>query len=69
MSTRKGKKGLRDVPIFYTQKKRKHGICLTDIAWEALNELAHQQGVSVSEFIERWARAEIGKNSVTLQND
>lgn len=69
MSTRKGKKGLRDVPIFYAQKKRKHGICLTDMTWEALNELARQQNVSVSEFIERWVRTEIGKNSDTPQND
>lgn len=63
MSSRKGKKAVRDVPLFYDEKKRVHGITLTDFAWESLGTLARQQQISVSELIERWARAEIDKNS------
>ncbi|BAZ27519.1 hypothetical protein NIES4073_84420 [Kalymmatonema gypsitolerans NIES-4073] len=63
MSSRKGKKAVRDVPLFYDEKKRVHGITLTDFAWQGLSALARQQQISVSEFIERWARTEIDKNS------
>ncbi|NMG05698.1 hypothetical protein DP117_02025 [Brasilonema sp. UFV-L1] len=63
MSSRKGKKAVRGVPLFYDEKKRVHGITLTNFVWEGLTALAHQQQISVSELIERWARTEIDKNS------
>lgn len=69
MSSRKGKKAVRNIPLFYDEKKRVHGITLTDFAWEGLSALAQQQQISVSELVERWARTEIGKNSDTLQQD
>ncbi len=56
MSTRKGKKRLRNQPIFYDEIKKVHGISLTDSSWVRLQQLAKQKGLSISEFIERWVR-------------
>ena len=56
MSSRKGKKGIRDVPMFHDELKKQRGILLTDTAWAAINNAARNTGVSASELIEQWGR-------------
>ncbi|WP_414584432.1 hypothetical protein [Scytonema sp. PCC 10023] len=56
MSTGKGKKRIRNVPILYDEVKKRHGILLTDTAWASLVSAAKKNNVSVSELIEVWAR-------------
>lgn len=55
MSTRKGKKAVRNVPLFHDQVKKAHHILLTPAAWQRLQQRAKEQGISVSELVERWA--------------
>ena len=52
----KGQKRLRNVPVFYDEIKKTHGIVLTDTSWKLINEVAQEQGISASELIERWGR-------------
>jgi branched-subunit amino acid aminotransferase/4-amino-4-deoxychorismate lyase len=54
---RKGKKATRDQPLFYEELKKKHGIWLTNTAWEILVVQADIEEISVSEFLERYARS------------
>ncbi len=56
MSTRKGIKGEKNIPIFYDEVKQKHTIVLTPTAWEKLKVLSKNKGLSVSEFIEQLVR-------------
>ena len=56
MSSRKGKKGLKNTPLFYEEVKTKHSIMMTPVAWDLLQKRAQEHGVSVSEFLERWIR-------------
>ncbi|GAA6619664.1 hypothetical protein NUACC26_054780 [Scytonema sp. NUACC26] len=55
--------------MFYTEVKRGHTIYLTDTAWKFLVKMAVAEGTSASEVVERWIRADIGENSVTLSLD
>lgn len=52
----KGQKRIRNVPVFYDEVKKTHGLKLTDTAWKLINEVAQQQGISASELVERWGR-------------
>ncbi|KAB8332909.1 hypothetical protein SD80_013545 [Scytonema tolypothrichoides VB-61278] len=63
MASEKGQKRLRNIPVLYDEKKSRHTMHLTDTAWQALQEMARQQGVSASEIVEQWVRSEIDKNS------
>ncbi|BBD65407.1 hypothetical protein NIES4072_09180 [Nostoc commune NIES-4072] len=54
---RKGKKATRDQPLFYEELKYKHGIWLTNTAWEILVIQAGNQDISISELLERFARS------------
>jgi hypothetical protein len=56
MSSRTGKKAMRDNPLFYDELKARHGIWLTPKAWENLQTEAKRQNLSVSELIEQYAR-------------
>ena len=60
MSTRKGQKGLKDIPYIYDEVKKTHGISVTDTAWKMLQDKAKGQGISVSEMIEKWIRETAG---------
>lgn len=60
MSTRKGQKGLKNVPFFYDEVKKSHTLAFTPTAWELLQGKAKKQGVSVSEMIEQWIRETAG---------
>ena len=51
-----GKKRLRNIPILHDQVKKKRTIALTDTAYEAMSEAARSENISLSEFVERWAR-------------
>lgn len=53
---RKGKKGMRGVPILHDEVKKTHGLDLTDTAWDAIGEAAKSLGVSRSELVERLGR-------------
>ncbi len=52
---RKGKKAVKNVPLFYEEVKTAHHIIVTPTAWLTLQTRAKEQGISVSELIERWA--------------
>ncbi|ARV60248.1 hypothetical protein BZZ01_17855 [Nostocales cyanobacterium HT-58-2] len=51
-----GKKRLKNVPILYEGIKKKRSIGLTDTAYQTLQEAAAAEKLSLSEFVERWAR-------------
>ena len=56
MSTKKGKKRIKNVPVLHNELKKRHGVLLTDTAWEALKKKAKEDGISISEMIEAWAK-------------
>ncbi|MEB3177861.1 MAG: hypothetical protein VKL59_02295 [Nostocaceae cyanobacterium] len=51
-----GKKRLRGVPVLHDEVKKTRAIRLTDTAYEAMGQAARQQGISLSELVERWGR-------------
>ncbi|BAY49109.1 CopG domain protein DNA-binding domain protein [Kalymmatonema gypsitolerans NIES-4073] len=55
MSSRKGKKAIKNVPIFHEELKAKHTVWLTPQAWERLQSKAISSGISVSELLEKIA--------------
>jgi hypothetical protein len=56
MTTGKGKKRVRNLPVFYDELKKVHEIMLTPTAWKKLQDMARKQNTSISELIETWAR-------------
>lgn len=56
MSTRKGKKGQKNIPYLHDEVKTKRTVILTPTAWARLKSRAKEKSVSVSELIEEWAR-------------
>jgi hypothetical protein len=58
MSTRKGKKAVKGIPLFHDEVKQTHGIKLTDTAWKKLGEIAKALKISRSELVERIARGD-----------
>ena len=56
MSTRKGQKGLKNIPYIYDEVKKNHTLAFTPTAWEMLRTKARKQNISVSEMIEQWIR-------------
>ena len=59
MSTRKGKKGVKNIPMFYEEIKKKHGIWLTDSSWLGAKEKALRNELSASEYIEQLIRKDL----------
>jgi len=51
-----GKKRLRGVPVLHDEVKKTRAIRLTNTAYEAMSEAARLEGISLSEFVERWGR-------------
>lgn len=51
-----GKKRLKNVPILYDGIKKKRSIGLTDEAYRMIQQAAAEEQISLSEFVERWAR-------------
>jgi hypothetical protein len=66
MATGKGKKRLRNIPVFYDSPKKSRTVWLTDDAWEMIEKLASSDGIaSKSEYLEelirkRYANTECG---------
>jgi hypothetical protein len=56
MSTGKGKKRVRNVPVLHDEPKKKRGVWLTDTAWHSIQEYAAHHGVSASECLEELIR-------------
>ncbi len=56
MSTGKGKKRLRNIPVLYNDLKKKRGVMLTDAAWHSVQDLALKNNISASEYLERLIR-------------
>jgi hypothetical protein len=58
MSTGKGIKRVKNVPVLYEESKKKRTVMLTDTAWMRAAIKAKENGISVSEFLERFLRAD-----------
>jgi hypothetical protein len=56
MSIGKGKKRLKGQPIIHLEIKKKHGVWLTNTAWEKLKEIAQTNKTSASEILESWIK-------------
>ncbi|MBW4616353.1 MAG: hypothetical protein KME21_24370 [Desmonostoc vinosum HA7617-LM4] len=56
MSTGKGKKRVKNIPVLYNESKKKRGVMLTDTAWHSVQELAVKNNVSASEYLEMMIR-------------
>ncbi len=57
MTTKKGQKRLKNIPVLHNEVKERHQIVVTPTAWKKMKEEANRRGISVSELIE-----EFGKN-------
>jgi hypothetical protein len=55
MSTRKGKKPTKNIPLLHDELKTKHSIWFTPKTWEKLQNKAANVGISVSELLEKIA--------------
>jgi hypothetical protein len=56
MSTGKGKKRVKNMPVLYDETKKRRGVWLTDTAWHSVQELAVKNDVSASEYLEEMIR-------------
>ncbi len=55
MSTRKGKKPVKNVPLLHEELKSRHCVWLTPTAWDKLQKKATNNGISISELLENIA--------------
>jgi len=56
MTTKKGQKRLRNVPVLHDEVKKKRTVNLTPTAWENMKKEATRRGISVSELIEEFGK-------------
>ena len=56
MSTGKGKKRIKNQPVFYDEPKKGHQLMLTDSAWNMLKKVSSLNNVSASQYIEEIIR-------------
>ena len=56
MSTKKGQKRLKNIPVLHDEVKERHQIVVTPTAWDNMRSKALKEGISVSELIETLAR-------------
>jgi hypothetical protein len=56
MTTEKGKKRLKNIPILHDEVKQRHQIVVTPTAWENMKCEADLRGISISELIEGFGR-------------
>jgi hypothetical protein len=54
MSTGKGKKRLRGIPVLHDEKKTRHNMLITPSSWNKLQRVAKNNGLSISEYVEQW---------------
>ncbi|MBR8835949.1 MAG: hypothetical protein DSM106950_18495 [Stigonema ocellatum SAG 48.90 = DSM 106950] len=56
MQLNKGKKRIKNQPVFYDEMKERHMVVVTPTAWKKLQALAIDADLSVSEYLERMIR-------------
>ncbi|WP_414584995.1 hypothetical protein [Scytonema sp. PCC 10023] len=56
MTTKKGQKRIRNIPILHDEVKAKRTVLLTPTAWASIKDEAKKRGISASELIEEWGR-------------
>jgi len=56
MQQGKGKKRIKNQPVFYNEIKERRTLSLTPTAWEKLVKLSHEAQTSASEYMERLIR-------------
>jgi hypothetical protein len=56
MTTKKGQKRLKNIPILHEEVKTKRTVVLTPSAWENIKNEAISRGISASELIEEFGR-------------
>jgi hypothetical protein len=56
MTTKKGQKRLKNIPILHDEVKQRHQIVVTPTAWENMKCEADLRGISISELIEEFGR-------------
>ncbi|MEH1900228.1 MAG: hypothetical protein V7L04_02090 [Nostoc sp.] len=56
MTTKKGQKRLKNIPILHDEVKTKRTVVLTPTAWQNIKDEAQRQHLSASELIEEWGR-------------
>ena len=56
MTTPKGQKRLKNVPILHQELKQRHQIHITPTAWGNMKKEASRRGISISELIEEFGR-------------
>jgi hypothetical protein len=54
MSTGKGKKRLRGIPVLHNERKTRHTLLITPSSWGKLQRVAQSNGLSLSEYVEQW---------------
>ena len=59
MSTPKRKKGVKNTPMFYDEKKERRAVYLTKSSWLGAKEKALRNGLSASEYIEQLIRKDL----------
>ncbi len=56
MTTKKGHKRIKNIPILHSEVKERHQIVVTPTAWKNMKREASRRGVSISELIEEFGR-------------
>lgn len=56
MTTKKGRKRIKNVGILHDEVKQRHQIVVTPTAWSNIQAESDRRGISISELIEEWGR-------------
>jgi deoxyhypusine synthase len=56
MTSKKGQKRIRNIPILHDEVKAKRTVLLTSTAWTSIKDEAKRRDISASELIEEWGR-------------
>ncbi|MDJ0774487.1 MAG: hypothetical protein QNJ49_13870 [Mastigocoleus sp. MO_167.B18] len=59
MSTGKGKKRMKNQPVFYEETKKRKVVYLTESTWLGAKEKAFRNELSASEYIEQLIRKDL----------
>ena len=56
MTTKKGQKRVKNIPVLHDEIKERHQIVVTPTAWGKMKTQASRRGISISELIEEFGR-------------